>query len=88
MVLLNSDRYSALLDVDPETRNIFTNIKGFKLNDLFIQSDLSKTLMRIAKYGYEEFYTGKTSDYILQCMNRTDGIITKQDLKDCMENFL
>ena len=82
MVLLNSDRYSALLNIDSETRNIFTNKKGFKLNDLFIQSDLSKTLMRIAKYGYEEFYTGKTSDYILQCMNRTDGIITKQDLKN------
>ena len=47
-----------------------------------MQKDLGITLSRIANLGYEEFYTGKTADYILKCMNRTDGLISYDDLKN------
>ena len=47
-----------------------------------IQKDLSLTLERIAKYGYKEFYEGKTSDYIIECMKRTGGLISRNDLRN------
>ena len=50
------------------------------MNELFIQKDLGKTLDRIARFGWEEFYTGKTADMIQKCMLRTGGLISKQDL--------
>jgi gamma-glutamyltranspeptidase/glutathione hydrolase len=43
---------------------------------------LGSTLSRIAKKGYKEFYTGKTAEFIVACMNRTDGLITMDDLKN------
>ena len=42
---------------------------------------MAHTLIRIAKYGYNEFYNGITADYIVDCMNRVGGIITHEDLK-------
>ena len=80
--LLNSPRYSNFLSQDAESKKIFTkNNEPYKLNELFIQSDLAHTLIRIAKYGYNEFYNGITADYIVDCMNRVGGIITHEDLK-------
>ena len=81
--LLNSDRYKSFLAMDSETKKIFTksNNLSFKLNENFIQSDLAHTLIRIAKYGYHEFYNGVTADYIVDCMKRVGGIISHADLK-------
>ena len=44
---------------------IFVKDSLFNLNELFVQSDLSYTLQRISKYGYKEFYIGKTADNII-----------------------
>ena len=84
MMLLNSDRYSDFLFRDLESRKIFTkdNDEDFYLDELFFQHDLSHTLLRIAKYGYSEFYNGITADYIIDCMNRVGGIISHDDLKN------
>ena len=82
MELLNSERYRKLLSSDPVTKEIFTSKNKFNLNQLFIQKDLSNTLLRISKYGYREFYNGLTADYIISCMRRTNGIITKNDLQN------
>ena len=59
--LLNSPYYSQFLSNDIESRKIFYKQDGFKLGELFIQKDLAGTLSRIAHYGYNEFYFGKTS---------------------------
>ena len=56
VTLLNSDKYKNKLSQDLETKEIFTKETNFDLNELFIQKDLSETLTRIAKYGYNEFY--------------------------------
>ena len=50
--VLNSDRYNSFLSRDMETEKIFTkhNNSPFNLNEVFIQSDLAHTLLRIAKY--------------------------------------
>jgi len=82
--LLNSDRYSSFLSRDTETEKNFTkdNNIPFNLNEVFVQSDLAHTLLRIAKYGYMEFYNGITADYIVDCMQRVGGIISHDDLRN------
>ena len=82
VLLLNSNRYRKLLSNDFESKKIFTKDGPYYINDLLIQKDLSNTLLRIAKYGYKEFYNGLTSDYIVSCMRRTNGLITHDDLKN------
>ena len=65
---------------DDEASKIFAAKENYSVGDLFIQKDLAKTLRRISVGGAEEFYTGVTSDMIQSCMDRTGGIITKDDL--------
>ncbi|MBI45796.1 MAG: gamma-glutamyltransferase [Candidatus Marinimicrobia bacterium] len=78
--ILNSERYKTLLSHDKESMKIFVKDSPFKINEKLIQKDLSNTLSRIAKYGYLEFYQGLTADYIVDCMKRTGGIISHEDL--------
>jgi len=80
--ILNSDKYSNYLSSDYFSNIYFTKDSEFKLNEYFIQKDLSETLLRIAKYGYNEFYFGKTSKLIIETMDRTDGIISREDLSN------
>ena len=77
---LNSDYYKNYLSQDEVTKAIFTTEGEFKVGELFIQKDLGATLSRIAKKGAGEFYTGKTADMIVDCMKRTDGLISYKDL--------
>jgi len=78
---LNSDRYSNFLGIDSESKKIFTKENSnFKINENFIQKDLSKTLQRIATYGAKEFYEGETAINIVKTMKRTGGIISLDDL--------
>ena len=48
--------------------------------DLFIQKELGNTLQRIADQGRDGFYKGETADFIIQEMQRGNGIISKVDL--------
>ena len=82
--LLNSTYYRKYLSSDKETKKIFYKDEGFKLNEVFVQKDLAKTLSRIASYGYRDFYEGQISKKIIKCMNRTGGIISYNDLKNYM----
>ena len=52
-----------------------------KPGDIWRQPDLAKTLSRIAEYGRKGFYEGQTADLIVKEMERTGGIITREDLK-------
>lgn len=45
-----------------------------------VQSDLARTLRRIAEGGTRAFYEGETADLIVAEMKRGGGIITKEDL--------
>ncbi len=70
------------LSRDMETRKIFVKDSGWELGDDLVQKDLAKTLKRIAKKGYTEFYRGKTAELILKSMKRTGGLISREDLKN------
>jgi len=81
MKYLNHPYYKEYLSRDNETKKIFTQPDSYQLNEKFYQIDLGKTLKRIANNGWREFYFGKTSDLIIDCMKRTNGLISKEDLK-------
>ena len=82
MSYFNHPYYKNYLSNDPEAKKIFVKLKDYEINEIFIQKDLAKTLQRISNFGWKEFYTGKTADMIINCMKRTDGLISKDDLKN------
>jgi gamma-glutamyltranspeptidase / glutathione hydrolase len=51
-------------------------------NDLLIQTDLSKTLERLAKNGPNDFYTGSLAKEFVSYFHKNNGIISQQDLKN------
>jgi len=48
--------------------------------DTLHQSDLARTLERIAEHGADGFYQGETADLVVAQMRRSGGILTKADL--------
>lgn len=66
------------------TKKIFFKKDGsfYEPGDIFVQKDLANTLKRISKNGIEEFYSGKTADLIVKEMEKHNGFITKNDLKN------
>ncbi len=74
-------KYRNYLSQDSVTKSIFTGSKGILcISEKFTQPDLAATLSRIRDYGHREFYEGLTATYIMQCMDRTGGLITFDDL--------
>jgi len=79
---LNSPYYIDYLSKDSESKKIFIKDNGhFDLGEVFVQKDLAKTLKRISRRGYKEFYNGKTAEMIVKCMDRTNGLIAMEDLR-------
>lgn len=50
--------------------------------ELFVQSDLAKTLQRIQTQGRTGFYEGETARLLAEEMVRGKGLITEEDLKN------
>lgn len=46
----------------------------------FKQPELAETLRRIAEFGAEDFYFGKTAELIVEQMKNSNGLITMEDL--------
>ncbi len=55
---------------------------AWKEGDLLVQPDLAKTLKRIQAKGSKGFYEGETARLIVKEMQKTNGIISLQDLKN------
>jgi gamma-glutamyltranspeptidase / glutathione hydrolase len=64
----------------PGSGNIFG--KRFSSGDFLVQTELANTLKSISEKGRDGFYTGWVADKIILEMNRGDGIITYDDLKN------
>ncbi len=70
------------------SKKIFTkNGEKFQEGDLFVQKDLARTLELIKKYGRKGFYEGRTAELIVKQIQKLDGLITLEDLKNyhCVE---
>lgn len=57
-----------------------TDGKYYVPGDILVQSDLSSTLKRISQQGASGFYQGRTADLIIKQMQRSGGLISKEDL--------
>lgn len=66
------------------SRNNFLRSDGtlWKEGQLLIQSELGKTLERIARRGRDGFYSGITARLIVQEQQRQGGIMTLRDLRN------
>ncbi|TNE75227.1 MAG: gamma-glutamyltransferase [Gammaproteobacteria bacterium] len=68
----------------PATRATFYKEDGsaWQPGEQFRQPDLAQTLQRIADNGVKGFYEGETARLIAEEMERHDGLITLEDLKN------
>lgn len=60
----------------------FVKETPWQIGDILVQKELAETLKRIQKNGAKGFYEGTTAKLIVSEMNRTNGIITYDDLKN------
>ncbi len=61
---------------------VFVKVTKWKAGDTLVQKDLAKTLRGIRDNGAKGFYEGETAKLLVQEMNRGNGIITLEDLKN------
>ena len=59
----------------------------WKMGDKLVQKDLAKTLKRISKYGRDGFYKGPVAEFIVEEMNRGNGLISFDDLKNYLSVY-
>ncbi len=51
-------------------------------NQLFKQAELAATLRRISEQGADDFYRGETAEMIVAQMNKSNGLVSPNDLND------
>jgi gamma-glutamyltranspeptidase/glutathione hydrolase len=68
----------------PATLETFYKEDGtaWQPGERFVQPDLANTLERIASHGIRDFYQGETAQLIVDEMQRHDGLMTLEDLRN------
>lgn len=61
---------------------VFVKDAGWRKGDTLVQTDLANTLKRIRDNGAAGFYEGETARLIVEEMQRGNGIISYEDLKN------
>jgi gamma-glutamyltranspeptidase / glutathione hydrolase len=65
----------------PSSYNVFTKDgEAYKEGDIFIQTDLARTLEQIKINGVDGFYKGKIADLFVNQIKKLGGYITHEDL--------
>ncbi len=73
------DKFSSI----PSTKKIFTKEEGvYSDDDIFIQSELANTLIRIKENGIDGFYKGETAKLIAKQSKSNGGFISLEDLNN------
>ena len=78
----NLNKYKKKFSKNRDAKKIFTRLNGFSEGDVLIQTDLSRTLERIAQNGKEEFYSGDTAKKIANFFQLNGGILSLKDLNE------
>jgi gamma-glutamyltranspeptidase/glutathione hydrolase len=68
----------------PDSAKIFLHgsDQPLKQGEWVVQRDLAATIARMQKYGWQEFYNGKTAKLIAADMAANGGWMTEQDMRD------
>ncbi len=77
----NLNKYKEKFSKNVEAKEIFTRPNGFTQGDTLVQTNLAKTLERIAYNGKQEFYSGETANKIANFFKSKGGILSLKDLK-------
>ena len=77
----NLNKYKEKFSKNVEAKEIFTRPNGFTQGDILVQTNLAKTLERIAYNGKQEFYSGETANKIANFFKSKGGILSLKDLK-------
>lgn len=66
----------------PSSREIFykSGVENFQPGERLIQSDLAKSLKKIAQQGSKGFYEGEIAEKIVQAVQAAGGVMTTKDL--------
>lgn len=76
-------RRKEVLKSFPSSKKIFfRNDEPFTVGEKLIQSDLAKTLRRVAANGAGEFRNGETAKKIVSSIDKLGGILTMDDFKN------
>src|SRR5690348_2529052 len=76
-------RYSSLLRRFPESNRVF--LKGgayYGWQETFRQPELAQTLRRLARFGANDFYEGRSARLLADAMKERGGLVTLADLHD------
>tara|TARA_Y100000816_G_scaffold6025_1_gene3666 strand:- start:3614 stop:4834 length:1221 start_codon:yes stop_codon:yes gene_type:complete len=76
----NFNKYKEKFSNGSDSELIFTKNEGFKEGDIFMQTDLAKTLELIKLRGQKAFYEGKIAKQIVSDFKQNDGLISYEDL--------
>ncbi len=72
---------TALLERFPESARVFTRSgRGYRAGERFVQPELAATLRLVRDRGADGFYRGPVADRIVAEMQRTGGLISREDL--------
>ena len=77
--------YASMKDY-PSSVKVFFPEYPLKPNHNLIQKDLASTLKRIARYGKDGFYKGKTAKIFAEAMKNNNGLVTEEDLQILFSN--
>lgn len=64
------------------TSNQFIETANWSAGDTLVQKDLAESLKRIMDQGTKGFYEGETAQLIVEEMDRSNGLISLEDLKN------
>ena len=78
----NLNKFKEKFLKNKEAKKTFTRPNGFFEGDLLVQTNLSRTLERIAQNGKEEFYSGVTAKKIVNFFQSNGGILSLSDLDE------
>lgn len=55
----------------------------YKFGDKIVNPDLADTMEQVAQKGVDWFYNSEVADRMVECVQKRDGVLTKEDLVTC-----
>lgn len=75
------DDIRSMKDWFGDATSFYDHFGSISAEQRFLQPELGKTLRRIAEHGPDDFYRGETARLIIGEMERSNGLITAEDLE-------
>ncbi|SDN76695.1 gamma-glutamyltransferase [Alkalicoccus daliensis] len=77
-----------VIEMNEEASSVFFQEgKGLEPGWLMVQKNLAWTLKQIADHGASSFYQGEIADKMIASLEKHDGLLTKEDLKNHVSDW-